>query len=137
MNTFYKFLNLSTIADSRGKLTVIEGEQDAPFKLERIFYMHEIVSDRGGHAHIETDQIIIAINGSYNISVDNGNEKEIIFMNNPELGLYLPRLTFTEFSDISADAVILVLANTHYDMSKSLRTYDEFISYLEKLKNAK
>lgn len=130
MSQFYKFIQLSTISDSRGKLTVIEGEQDAPFKIERIFYMHDIVSDRGGHAHIETDQIIIAMHGSYNITIDNGLEKTTITMNTADVGLYLPRLTFTDFSDISSDAVILVLANTHYDMSKSLRTYESFINYV-------
>ncbi len=137
MNSFYKFLKLDTISDMRGKLTVFEAKKEDPFNIERVFFMHEIVRDRGGHAHIETDQIIIAINGSYNISIDNGMERECIFMDHPEIGLYLPRLTFTEFSDISADAVILVLANTHYDMAKSLRTYDEFIGYLNKMKNEK
>lgn len=126
----YKFIALNTISDFRGKLTVIEGEQDSTFKIERVFFMHDIVSDRGGHAHIETDQIIIAIHGSYNISINNGIEKETIHMNNPTIGLYLPRLTFTSFSEISQDAVILVLANTHYDMGKSLRSFDDFISYL-------
>jgi len=126
----YKLIELSTITDLRGKLTAIEGGINIPFKIERIFYMHGIESDRGGHAHIETDQIIIAMHGSYNISINNGKDKETIHMNNPEIGLYLPRLTFTDFSDISKDAVILVLANTHYDMSKSLRTFDDFISYI-------
>jgi dTDP-4-dehydrorhamnose 3,5-epimerase-like enzyme len=132
MKKFYKIIELSTIADSRGKLTVIEGDQNIPFKIERIFYMHEIVSDRGGHAHKETDQIIIAMHGSYDITIDNGKEKKTINMNSPEIGLYLPRLTFTDFSNISQDAVILVLANTHYDMSKSIRSYEEFISYINK-----
>ena len=132
MKINYQLLKLSTIGDSRGKLTVIEGGQNIPFNIERVFYMHDIISDRGGHAHIETDQIIIAIHGNYDITIDNGTEKETIMMSNSEIGLYLPRLTFTSFSNISEDAVILVLANTHYDMSKSIRTYEEFISFINK-----
>jgi hypothetical protein len=133
----FQLLELSTIFDNRGKLTVIEGEQDIPFRIERIFFMHDIVSDRGGHAHIETDQIIIAIHGSYTITIDNGVEKTKIRMDKPEVGLYLPRLTFTDFSEISKDAVILVLANTHYDMSKSLRSYETFQNYLNEFEYAK
>lgn len=130
MKEFYKFLSLPTIFDERGKLTAIEGGQDVPFKIERIFYMHNIVSNRGGHAHIETNQIIIALHGNFDISIDNGKEKITISMNTPETGLYLPKLTFTDFSSISTDAVILVLADTHYDISKSLRTYEQFMKYL-------
>ena len=96
--------------------------------------MHNILHNRGGHAHIETDQIIIAIHGRFNIRINNGREEKTIHMNNPEIGLYIPRLTFTEFSDISPDAVCLVLANTHYDMSKSLRTFAEFITFINRNK---
>ena len=130
MKNFYNFIQLQTISDSRGRLSVIEGEQDVPFKIERIFYMHDIISNRGGHAHIETNQIIVAIHGNFDISIDNGKEKITLSMNTPEIGLYLPKLTFTDFSSISTDAVILVLADTHYDISKSLRTYEEFMKYL-------
>jgi dTDP-4-dehydrorhamnose 3,5-epimerase-like enzyme len=130
-NHKFQVVQLSSHMDSRGTLTSIEELKDIPFSIKRVFYMHNIVSDRGGHAHIDTDQVIIAIHGSYNITVDNGSEKKTIFMNNPEVGLYLPRLTFTDFSDISEDAVILVLASTHYDMSQSLRNYGDFQAYLK------
>ncbi len=131
MKLWYQLINLNTVADNRGKLTAIEGGKDIPFDIERIFYMHNIISERGGHAHKETDQVIISIYGCFDIKINNGEQDLTICMNNPEIGLYLPRLTFTSFSNISKDAVCLVLASTHYDMSKSLRTFDEFLSFIK------
>lgn len=129
--------SLNTQRDDRGALTAIEGSEDIPFSIRRIFYMHHITRERGGHAHIDTDQVVIAIHGSFRIRISNGTEFKEFIMNNPEQGLFLPRLTFTEFFNISEDAVCLVLANTHYDMSRSLRTYDSFIDFLNKNKDEK
>jgi dTDP-4-dehydrorhamnose 3,5-epimerase-like enzyme len=129
----YKLIKLGTVTDSRGKLTAIEGNKNIPFCIKRIFYMHNILSNRGGHAHIDTDQVIIAIHGSFNVKISNGEEYKTFYLNNPEIGLYIPRLTFTDFSKISKDAVCLVLANTHYDISKSLRNFNDFLSYLKNI----
>jgi hypothetical protein len=131
MKSWYQLIHLSTFADSRGKLTALEVGNDIPFEVKRIFYMYDIISDRGGHAHKETDQLIIAMHGSFDIRINNGTDDLILHMKNPEIGLYLPKLTFTSFSNISEDAVCLVLASTHYDMSKSLRTLDDFISFIK------
>ena len=125
---------LPSVQDERGILTAVEELKDIPFKLKRIFYMYNIKSARGGHAHIDTDQIIIAINGSFKLKVFDGNKQDTYLLNNPNEGVYTPRLTFVDFSEFSEKAICLVLSNTHYDISKSLRTKEDFINYIYKTK---
>lgn len=128
-----KELDFSTIRDPRGCLTAIEAEQmDIPIDVKRIFYMHHVSDDRGGHAHIDTDQVIFAVSGSFKLRLTDGRTTREFLMNDCTKGVYVPRLTFTDLYEFSADAVCMVLANTHYDMGRSLRSYDAYISYLEK-----
>jgi hypothetical protein len=130
--TEVKWINLSTITDSRGCLTAIESALDIPIEIKRVFYMHKIVSGRGGHAHIDTDQVIIAINGTFTVTLSDSESRQDYKFNTAEKGLYVPRLTFTDLYDFSPDAVCVVLANTHYNFGMSLRTWDDYINYLKK-----
>lgn len=124
-------LNLKTNSDSRGALTSIEELLDIPIEIKRIFYMHHVTEDRGGHAHKDTDQVVIPIAGTFKIRLFDGKENTIFEMNDLTKGLYIPRLTFTDLYDFTPDAVCLVLANTQYDMSKSLRSMEAYMSYLK------
>lgn len=126
-----KEIVFKSIFDPRGCLTSIEGEMDIPINIERIFYMHHVTDDRGGHAHIDTDQVLICISGSFKLKLFDGKETKAFLMNDCTKGVYVPRLTFTEMYDFNPDAVCLVLANTHYDMGKSLRSMDSYMSYLK------
>jgi dTDP-4-dehydrorhamnose 3,5-epimerase-like enzyme len=118
--------DLTSVLDKRGILTSIESDVDIPFEIKRIFYMHHIVSDRGGHAHIDTDQVVVAISGSFQIELYDGSNQVVFKMDNPTKGLYIPRMIFIRLFDFSVDAVCLVLASTHYDIKKSIRSIDEF-----------
>lgn len=118
--------------DERGFLTSIEQHVDIPIEVKRIFYMHHVTKDRGGHAHIDTDQIIIAISGKFKVKVYDGENEDIYEMNDCTKGIYTPRLTFCELYDFSPDAVCLVLANTHYDMGMSLRSLEAYHNYIHK-----
>ena len=129
IESVYK-IHLPFVKDDRGILTAIEELKNIPFEIKRIFYMHNIKSDRGGHAHIDTDQIIIAISGSFKLKVFDGNKEDTYLLNNPNEGIYTPRLTFIEFSEFSEKAVCLVLSNTYYDINKSLRSKKDFINYI-------
>jgi hypothetical protein len=124
-------IKFKDITDIRGSLTSIEGTLDIPFEIKRIFYMHNIKEDRGGHAHIQTDQIIIPVNGTFKVKLFDGINSTEYIMNDCSMGLYVPRLTYTDLYDFSNDAVCLVLANTHYDMSKSLRSMNDFLNYVK------
>lgn len=128
----YQVINFRTNPDSRGALTSIEGEnQEIPIDIKRIFYMHHVSADRGGHAHIDTDQVLIGISGSFKLRLFDGKESKEFLMDDCTKGIYIPRLTFTDMYDFTPDAVCLVLANTHYDMGKSLRSKAAYLSYLQ------
>ena len=94
------WVNFGTNKDTRGNLIVIEGEQTIPISIKRIFYMNKVIKDRGGHAHINTDQVIIAINGSFKVTVCDGYEKKHFEFNDPEKGLFVPKMIFTELFEL-------------------------------------
>lgn len=129
MNSY--MIDLHTVRDSRGMLTSVEEVLDMPIEIKRIFYMHHVAEDRGGHAHIDTDQVVIPIHGTFKVKLYDGMEAMEYVMDDCTKGLYIHRLTFTDLYEFSPDAVCLVLANTHYDMGKSLRSMDEFELYLQ------
>lgn len=125
------WINFGVNRDPRGILIAIEGEHTIPFGIKRIFYMNKVIEDRGGHAHMDTDQVIIAINGSFKVTLSDGIEKQVFEFNDPEKGLFVPKMIFTELFEFSSDAVCLVLANTNYDIAKSIRTWQEYLNYIE------
>lgn len=127
-----KEISFHNVADPRGCLTSIEAEcREIPIEVKRVFYMHHVTEDRGGHAHIDTDQVIIPVSGSFRLRLSDGREQKEIVMDDCTKGVYVPRLTFTDLIDFTPDAVCLVLANTHYDMGKSLRSYEAYMEYLQ------
>jgi dTDP-4-dehydrorhamnose 3,5-epimerase-like enzyme len=134
----FKLMNVKTVyiidfpsfGDERGVLTSIEQIKNIPIEVKRIFFMHHVTEDRGGHAHIDTDQIIIAISGSLKLKVFNGINEDIYLLNDCTIGIFTPRLTYCDLYDFSPDAVCLVLANTYYDIKMSLRNREDFLKFL-------
>ena len=125
----YKILEFGDLGDERGKLVVVEGAQDIPFEIKRVFYIFGSDSQvvRGQHANRNSEFVLINVSGSSKVRVDNGFEEEIIELNRPRMGLYLPTMVWKDMYDFSEDSVLLVLANTHYDGHEYIRDYDEFI----------
>ena len=125
----YKILEFGDLGDERGKLVVVEGAQDIPFEIQRVFYIYGSDSEviRGQHANRNSEFVLINVSGYSKVRVDNGFEEEIIELNRPRMGLYLPTMLWKDMYDFSADSVLLVLANTHYDGHEYIRDYDEFI----------
>lgn len=125
----YKILEFGDLGDERGKLVVVEGAQDIPFEIKRVFYIYGSDSQvvRGQHANLNSEFVLINVSGSSKVRVDNGFEEEIIELNRPRMGLYLPTMVWKDMYDFSEDSVLLVLANTHYDGHEYIRDYDEFI----------
>ena len=99
--------------------------------------MHSVVSDRGGHAHKDTDQVVIATSGNFELVLSDSKQKKTFTMNNPVKGLYIPRMVFVEIINVSKNAVCLVLASTHYDMSKSIRSWEKYLKKIEVYVDAK
>jgi dTDP-4-dehydrorhamnose 3,5-epimerase-like enzyme len=129
-----KFIDLPSHEDPRGILTSIEQNEDIPFEIKRIFYVHHIKGNRGCHAPIDTDEVLIPISGSFYVNVFDGVSSKTFFLNDLNKGLFIPRMIFLEMYDFSEDAVCLVLANTHYDADRYLRTMEDFKYYLNKTK---
>jgi dTDP-4-dehydrorhamnose 3,5-epimerase-like enzyme len=126
-----RWIDLPSVTDDRGTLTAVEASADIPFEIRRIFYMHHISAERGGHAHRDTDQVIIGISGSHVVEVKDARRSLRFVLDTPQRGLYLPRMTFTSLMDFSPGAVSLVLASTHYDRARSIRTFGEYLSLLQ------
>lgn len=122
-----KLISLPSVADARGVLTAIEGARDIPFEIKRVFYMHHIVQDRGGHAHRDTDQVVIAAAGSFSLEVFDGYHTKHFEMNDPTQGLYIPRMIFISMTGFAPGSVCLVIANSFYDMSRSFRSREEYL----------
>ena len=115
--------------EPRGNLTFIEGDLDIPFQIKRIYYVYGVPKNgsRGGHAHRDLEQLMIALSGGFNIAIDDGKAKKVITLSNPSLGLYIPKMIWGEMSDFSDGSVCLVLASDHYDESEYIRNYNEFL----------
>ena len=127
-----KLIELPSVTDSRGVLTAVESTRDIPLEIKRIFYMHHITQDRGGHAHRDTDQVVIAISGSFHIELFDGTNSLKFDLNDPTKGLYIPRMVFISMSQFTEHTVCLVLANSFYDMSRSFRTRNDYMDHINK-----
>jgi dTDP-4-dehydrorhamnose 3,5-epimerase-like enzyme len=121
-----KWIDLPSNVDNRGVLTSIESAVDIPFAINRLFYMHHIVADRGGHAHRDTDQVVIAISGRFKMDLSDGTTTITFDLDDPKRGIYIPRMIFIRMYDFSPGAVCCVLASTHYDIKKSIRSWEDY-----------
>ena len=125
----YKILEFGDLGDERGNLVVVEGEQDIPFEIKRVFYIYGSDSEviRGQHANRKSEFVLINVSGTSKVRVDNGSEEDIIELNRPRMGLYLPTMLWKDMYEFSEDSVLLVLTNTHYDGAEYIRDYDEYL----------
>lgn len=121
-------IELKKIEDKRGNLSVIEAEQDIPFAIKRVYYLYDIAggSERGSHAHRSLHQFILAVSGSFDITLDDGFIKETITLNRSYIGVYVGPMTWRTIHNFSSGAVCLVLASAHYSESDYIRDYQNF-----------
>lgn len=128
--SFYKVLDFRELGDERGNLVAIEGNRDIPFEIKRVFYMYGTDSTmvRGQHANRKSNFVLINVSGSSDIRVMNGKgEEEIVHLNKPRMGIFIPHMVWKEMYHFSDDSVILCLADTHYDGTEYIRDYDEYV----------
>ena len=123
-----KIIDLPQVMDRRGNLTFVEGNVHVPFEIKRVYYLYDVPSgeSRGGHAHKELEQIIIAVSGSFDISLDDGITKKTISLNRPHYGLFITTGIWREMMNFSSNSVALVLASTFYSEVDYIRDYDAF-----------
>ncbi|MBE6894309.1 MAG: WxcM-like domain-containing protein [Ruminococcaceae bacterium] len=125
-----KMLEFPQRGDNRGRLVIVEGMQDVPFEIKRIFYIYGSDADvvRGQHANRKTEFVLINVSGTSKVKVLDGKGNEAIFsLNRPHTGIYLPNMVWKDMYDFSPDSVLLVLASEHYDAEEYIRNYDDFV----------
>lgn len=125
-----KIIELPKIADPRGNLTFIEGQNHVPFEISRVFYLYDVPggADRAGHALKECHQFLIAMSGSFDVILYDGKEKQRIHLNRSYYGLHIPPMIWREIDNFSSGSVCLALASTPYDATDYYRDYNEFLS---------
>lgn len=111
-----------------GNLIPIEGGSDIPFDIKRIFYVYGVhdQDDRGKHAHYETKQILICLQGKIEVTVDDGYMRKKITLDKKNQAVLVPEMIWDEQTYYTKDSILLVLCNTHYDESDYINDYDEF-----------
>ena len=121
-------IELPTIKNRAGNISIIEQEKNIPFKAQRIFYLYDIPAgeERGAHAHIECHQFLIAASGSFDVMLDDGINKKIINLNRPYYGLHIPPGIWAHELNFSSGAICLVIASHKYDEKDYIRDYNEF-----------
>ena len=124
---------LKIIRDLRGDLSVGEFLQDIPFEPKRYFIVFNVSNEktRGAHAHYKCHQFILCIKGSCSVVVDDGKLRREVKLDSPELGIYLPPMTWGIQYKYSIDSVLLVFASDHYDTADYIRNYNEFVNLLQ------
>jgi hypothetical protein len=126
-------LPLNKIHNRAGNITIVEGNKNVPFDIKRVYYLYDIPSgeDRGGHAHKELHQLIVAASGSFDVLLDDGLNKKVVTLNRPDYGLLVVPGIWRELMEFSSGAICLVLASEEYKEDDYLRTHKHFKIYKE------
>lgn len=124
-----KLISLPRIQDPRGNLTFIEGGHHIDFDIRRVYYLYDVPggSERGGHAHKELRQLIIAMSGSFDVLLDDGVEQKRFHLNRSYVGLYVCPMIWRELDNFSSGSVCMVLASNYYDEADYYRDYQQFL----------
>ena len=133
MNNGVRMLEFPQRGDDRGHMVIVEGNQDIPFEIKRIFYIYGSDKNviRGQHANLRSDFVLVNVAGKSKVKIKDGKGNEAIFsLNRPHTGLYIPHMTWKDMYDFSDDSVLLCLASEHYDSEEYIRNYDEFIKII-------
>jgi len=131
-----KIIEFPKISDPRGNLSFIESGRHVPFDISRVYYLYDVPggAERGGHAHKELSQLIVAMSGSFDVVLNDGHASKRIHLNRPFQGLYVCPMIWRELDNFSSGAVCMVLASNFYDEVDYYRDFDEFKRSLERRK---
>lgn len=120
-------LNITKVHDTRGNLSVIEGDA-VPFEMKRVYYLYDIPSGarRGGHSHINQQELLVALSGSFDVILNDGNEQKTVTLNKPNVGLLIVNGIWRELQNFSSGSVCLVLASDVFEEEDYIRNFEEF-----------
>ena len=122
-------IDISKIKNKAGNITIVENENNIPFSVKRIYYLYDVPGgeSRGGHAHYELEQYIIAASGSFNVILDDGINKKTVTLNRPNLALHIVPGLWRELNSFSSGSITMVLASEIYKEKDYIRKYKEFL----------
>lgn len=128
-----KTIFFNEMGDERGNLVVIEGNQDIPFEIKRVFYMYGSDPDivRGQHANRRSSFVLINVSGTSKVRITDGYDEIIVVLDKPRMGIYIPPMYWKDMYDFSKDSVLLVLSDEHYDGNEYIRNYSDFIKEVD------
>ena len=128
----YEIIELPKITDPRGNLTVAEQMRNVPFDIKRVYWTYDVPGgeSRGGHAHKELYQLVVAMSGSFTVTLDNGWERKTILLNHPWQGLLIKPGLWRTLDDFSSGAVCMVIASELFDIDDYIYAYEDFIKYV-------
>jgi hypothetical protein len=133
MPTIYDctIIQLPKIENRAGNISPIHGNIDIPFEIKRVFYLYDIPGgeDRGAHAHRKCHQFLIAGSGSFNVLVDDGNNKRTFNLNRPYYGLYIPPGIWASEIGFSSGSICIALTSHKYDENDYIREYEDYLKY--------
>jgi WxcM-like, C-terminal len=124
-------ITLPKIKNRAGNITPINNSVEAPFDVQRIFYLYDVPGgeSRGAHAHKECHQLLIAASGSFEVLLDDGKVKQVVQLNRPYIGLHIPPMIWASEINFSSGSICLVLASQKYDEADYMRDYELFKQY--------
>ena len=124
-------IDLTRIYDHRGNLSVVEQFKDIPFEIKRVYWLYDVPAgeNRGGHAHKNLFQFIVAANGSFYVNLTDGRKQYSFFLNHPYKGVLVPPGFWRTLDDFSSGAVCVVLASEYFDEQDYIREYDDYLKY--------
>jgi len=126
-----RWIDFRPNSDARGVLTAIEGGQTIPFDIKRVFYVSDVVADRAGHSHRDTHEVVICLAGQFEIELSDGARSQTYPMQGSHRGLLLPPMIFIRLLRFAPGTVMLVLADTHYDPTQSIRTWEQYLQAIQ------
>jgi len=126
-----KIINLPKIEDPRGNLSIIEEEKHIPFKIERTYWVYDVPGGqiRGGHAFRKQVEFIVALSGSFDVVIDDGNNKQTYSLNRSYYGLFLPAGLWRQMENFSTNSLAMVLSSTSFSVDDYIRDYNDFLKY--------
>ena len=132
MNMEPKLIQLPKFLDDRGNLSFLENDKQIPFEIKRVHWIYDVPGgeSRGGHAHKQLRQLVVALSGSFHVTLDDGHERKTVLLNHPWQGLLIDTSIWRTLDDFSSGAVCLVLASEHYEADDYIEDYDEFLKYV-------
>ena len=121
-------------SDRKGNLSVVQNGIDVPFDVKRVYYLYDVPGgeSRGAHAHKELTQLIVAVSGSFTVTLDDGKVKRSFMLNRPYQGLLVVPGIWRDLDDFSSGSVCMVLASHPYDQEDYIRDHDDFLEYKKK-----